>query len=67
MTGTPPCPPDNIDCTIDCNEANNTCPYTPDHTLCPGQVCSITEGCIDWPTTEELIRETHRALAPRFA
>jgi len=28
---------------------------------------SITDGCIDWPTTEALIRETHRALAPRFA
>jgi 3-deoxy-7-phosphoheptulonate synthase len=28
---------------------------------------SITDGCIDWPTTEKLIRDTHRALAPRFA
>lgn len=28
---------------------------------------SITDGCIDWPTTEALIRETHAALAPRFA
>ena len=28
---------------------------------------SITDGCIDWPTTEALIRETHTALAPRFA
>ena len=28
---------------------------------------SITDGCIDWPTTETLIRETHAALAPRFA
>ena len=27
---------------------------------------SITDGCIDWPTTEELIRELHAALAPRF-
>jgi len=28
---------------------------------------SITDGCIDWPTTEALIRETYAALAPRFA
>ncbi len=28
---------------------------------------SITDGCIDWATTESLIRETHAALAPRFA
>ena len=28
---------------------------------------SITDGCIDWTTTEKLIRETHAALAPRFA
>ena len=27
---------------------------------------SITDGCIDWPTTEKLIREIHAALAPRF-
>jgi 3-deoxy-7-phosphoheptulonate synthase len=27
---------------------------------------SITDGCIDWPTTEKLIRDTHTALAPRF-
>jgi 3-deoxy-7-phosphoheptulonate synthase len=27
---------------------------------------SITDGCIDWPTTEKLVREIHRALAPRF-
>ena len=27
---------------------------------------SITDGCIDWPTTETLIRELHTALAPRF-
>jgi 3-deoxy-7-phosphoheptulonate synthase len=27
---------------------------------------SITDGCIDWPTTEKLIRELHAALAPRF-
>ena len=26
---------------------------------------SITDGCIDWPTTEALIRETHAALAGR--
>jgi len=28
---------------------------------------SITDGCIDWPATEALIRELHAALAPRFA
>ncbi|MBP6507767.1 MAG: 3-deoxy-7-phosphoheptulonate synthase [Opitutaceae bacterium] len=27
---------------------------------------SITDGCIDWPTTESLIREIHAVLAPRF-
>lgn len=27
---------------------------------------SITDACIDWPTTEKLIRELHAALAPRF-
>ncbi len=28
---------------------------------------SITDGCIDWATTESLIRELHARLAPRFA
>ncbi|HTF42964.1 MAG TPA: 3-deoxy-7-phosphoheptulonate synthase, partial [Terriglobales bacterium] len=28
---------------------------------------SITDACIDWPTTESLVREIHTALAPRFA
>lgn len=27
---------------------------------------SITDGCIDWATTETLVRELHAALAPRF-
>ncbi|MBM3851996.1 MAG: 3-deoxy-7-phosphoheptulonate synthase [Verrucomicrobia bacterium] len=27
---------------------------------------SITDGCIDWPTTERLVRELHGALAARF-
>ncbi len=27
---------------------------------------SITDACIDWPTTETLVRELHTALAPRF-
>ena len=27
---------------------------------------SITDGCIDWATTELLVREVHAALAPRF-
>jgi 3-deoxy-7-phosphoheptulonate synthase len=28
---------------------------------------SITDACIDWTTTESLVREIHAALAPRFA
>ncbi len=28
---------------------------------------SITDGCIDWATTEKLVRELHAALTPRFA
>ncbi|MCR6654898.1 MAG: 3-deoxy-7-phosphoheptulonate synthase [Opitutus sp.] len=28
---------------------------------------SITDGCIDWPTTEKLVREVHERLAPRFS
>ena len=28
---------------------------------------SITDGCIDWPTTEQMIRRAHQALAPLFA
>jgi 3-deoxy-7-phosphoheptulonate synthase len=28
---------------------------------------SITDGCIDWATTETLVREVHAALAGRFA
>lgn len=28
---------------------------------------SITDGCIDWATTEALVREIHASLAPRFA
>jgi 3-deoxy-7-phosphoheptulonate synthase len=27
---------------------------------------SITDGCIDWATTETMVREIHTALAPRF-
>ncbi len=27
---------------------------------------SITDGCIDWVTTEKMVREIHTALAPRF-
>ena len=28
---------------------------------------SITDGCIDWPTTEKLVRDLHAGLAARFA
>jgi 3-deoxy-7-phosphoheptulonate synthase len=27
---------------------------------------SITDACIDWPTTEALVREIHAALTPRI-
>ena len=37
----------------------------PREKLRPG--VSITDGCIDWPTTEALVRELHARLAPRFA
>jgi 3-deoxy-7-phosphoheptulonate synthase len=36
----------------------------PKDRLCYG--VSITDACIDWPTTEALVREIHAALAPRF-
>jgi 3-deoxy-7-phosphoheptulonate synthase len=28
---------------------------------------SITDGCVDWATTETALREAHTALAGRFA
>ena len=37
----------------------------PREKLRPG--VSITDGCIDWPTTEALVRELHARLAPHFA
>jgi 3-deoxy-7-phosphoheptulonate synthase len=36
----------------------------PKEKLLPG--VSITDGCIDWATTEKLIREIHAALAQKF-
>jgi 3-deoxy-7-phosphoheptulonate synthase len=36
----------------------------PKEKLRPG--VSITDGCIDWSTTEKVVREIHAALAPRF-
>jgi 3-deoxy-7-phosphoheptulonate synthase len=36
----------------------------PKEKLRPG--VSITDGCIDWATTESLVREIHAALAPKF-
>ena len=36
----------------------------PKEKLRPG--VSITDGCIDWATTEKVVREIHAALAPRF-
>jgi 3-deoxy-7-phosphoheptulonate synthase len=36
----------------------------PKEKLLPG--VSITDGCIDWATTEKAVREIHAALAPRF-
>ncbi len=32
----------------------------------PAYGVSITDPCIDWPTTEAMIREIHASLAPRF-
>ena len=32
----------------------------------PDPAVSITDGCIGWEETAELIREAHRALAGRF-
>ena len=37
----------------------------PKEKLRPG--VSITDGCIDWATTEAIVRELHARLAPRFA
>lgn len=37
----------------------------PKDNLVRGQ--SITDGCIDWDTTEELLRDCHKLLEPRFA
>ncbi len=37
----------------------------PKDQLRPG--VSITDGCIDWPTTEALVREAYGALAARRA
>ena len=28
---------------------------------------SITDGCIDWATTEQIIKEAHVELAPQFS
>jgi len=36
----------------------------PKEKLRPG--VSITDGCIDWPTTEKVVRKIHASLAPRF-
>jgi 3-deoxy-7-phosphoheptulonate synthase len=36
----------------------------PKEKLRPG--VSITDGCIDWATTEKVVREIHASLAPRF-
>ena len=36
----------------------------PKEKLRPG--VSITDGCIDWSTTEKLVREIHAALAPKL-
>ena len=37
----------------------------PKEKLLPG--VSITDGCIDWATTEKLVREIHTALAPKIS
>jgi 3-deoxy-7-phosphoheptulonate synthase len=51
---------------VESNLAAGSQPFPqPRDRLRPG--VSITDGCIDWATTEALVRETHAALAPRFA
>ncbi len=51
---------------VESNLAAGSQPFPqPRDRLRPG--VSITDGCIDWATTEALLRETHAALAPRFA
>jgi 3-deoxy-7-phosphoheptulonate synthase len=51
---------------IESNLGSGSQPFpVPKETLRYG--VSITDGCIDWATTEQLIRELHAALAPRFA
>ncbi len=51
---------------IESNLAAGSQPFpVPKETLRYG--VSITDGCIDWATTEALVRELHAALAPRFA
>ena len=51
---------------VESNLAAGNQPFPqPRDKLRPG--VSITDGCIDWPTTEKLVREIHTALSPRFA
>ncbi len=51
---------------VESNLAAGNQPFPqPRERLRPG--VSITDGCIDWATTEALVRETHAALGPRFA
>lgn len=45
-------------------EAGNQSFPAPRESLKPG--VSITDGCIDWATTENLLLRTHEALGPRF-
>jgi hypothetical protein len=45
LSGNPPCAADTIDCTTDCSEATQSCPYAPDHTLCDAnEVCVPSQG-----------------------
>jgi len=50
---------------IESNLSSGSQPFPqPKHQLRHG--VSITDGCIDWSTTAQLVREIHAALAPRF-
>ncbi len=57
QSGTDPCPPDNVACTIDsCDEAGDVCLHVPDNDFCQNmlfcdgmEVCNPITGCGDGP------------------
>ncbi|MEX2382027.1 MAG: 3-deoxy-7-phosphoheptulonate synthase [Opitutales bacterium] len=55
-----------IGCMLESNLSAGSQPFPqPSKDLAYG--VSITDGCIDWETTESLIRHTHKSLEARFA